>query len=85
MWLLDVSEQLKQLAGESEALSKAASKALFKLLHSFIHSTEGFATDWARVVAGRLVTGGCLEFGRCVCVGGGVPRGVGVGWGGGGG
>ena len=56
--LLDVSEQLKQLAGESEVLSKAASKTQLNPLHSFNHSTEGFAMDWSRVVAGRLVTGG---------------------------
>lgn len=26
-------------------------------LHSHTHSTEGFALDWSRVTAGRLVTG----------------------------
>jgi hypothetical protein len=31
-------------------------------LFSYSHSTEGFALDWSRVTAGRLVTGGCVCF-----------------------
>ena len=76
MWLLDVSQQPKQLAGESEVLSKAASKTQLNPLHSSNHSTEGFAMDCSRVVAGRLVTGGCACV--CVCGGGGGEAGASV-------
>lgn len=59
--LLDVGEQLKALAAETEVLSKAASKTQLTPLASHTHSTEGFALDWSRVTAGRLVTGDCKK------------------------
>ncbi|KAF6264703.1 WD40-repeat-containing domain protein [Scenedesmus sp. NREL 46B-D3] len=59
--LLDVGEQLRQLAAEVEVASKAASKAQVNPLQTHAHATEGFAVDWSRVKAGRLATGDCRK------------------------
>eukprot|EP00879_Flechtneria_rotunda_P014031 GHRR01014658.1.p1 GENE.GHRR01014658.1~~GHRR01014658.1.p1 ORF type:complete len:366 (+),score=106.34 GHRR01014658.1:218-1315(+) len=57
--LLDLSEQLQQLAAEAEVASRAASKLQVQPLQAHTHAMEGFAVDWSPLKAGRLATGDC--------------------------
>lgn len=57
--LLDVTQQLEELAAEEELPPAKPAKVQLAPLASHTHAMEGFALGWSPVKAGRLASGDC--------------------------